>query len=45
MLSKDYLSQLLNSYKEQKQSENLFIDTQSVHWKNYYKKSLNLYST
>ncbi len=39
MLSKDRLSQLLNSYKEQKQSENLFIDTQSIHWENYYKKN------
>lgn len=39
MLSKDYLSQLLKNYKEQKQNENLFIDTQSIHWKNYYKKN------
>lgn len=45
MLSKDHLLQLLNSYKEQKKSENLFIDTQSIHWENYYQnndKFLNL---
>ncbi len=39
MLSKDNLSQLLKAYKEQKKDENLFLDTQSIHWENYFKKN------
>ena len=39
MLSKDNLSQLLKTYKDQKKDENLFIDTQSIHWENYFKEN------
>ena len=44
MLSKDNLSQLLKAYKDQKKDENLFIDTQSIHWENYFKENEKFYN-
>ena len=44
MLSKDDLSQLLKAYKDQKKDENLFIDTQSIHWENYFKENDKFYN-